>query len=61
MVSHKRWRGTWVKEICLDEEEIADVSVATFYVFDKEAAGTFRVRLAGGCENGSSGLFHRKA
>ena len=48
MVSHKRWRGTWVKEICLDEEEIADVSVATFYVFDKEAAGTFPVRLAGG-------------
>jgi hypothetical protein len=27
-------------EITLDEEEIADVSLATFYVFDKENAGT---------------------
>jgi hypothetical protein len=40
-------------EITLGEEEIADVSLATFCVFDKEDAGTFRsgVRLAagGGC------------
>ena len=36
----------------LCEEEIFDVSLATFYVFDKENAGTFRrgVRVAaGGC------------
>ena len=41
-------------EISLSEEEISDVSLATFYVFDKENAGAFRpgVRLAmgaGGC------------
>jgi hypothetical protein len=42
--------------ITLHEEEVADVSLATFYVFDKESAGPFRpgVRLAmaagcGGC------------
>ena len=42
------------REITLSEEEISDVSLATFYVFDKENAGAFRpgVRLAmgaGGC------------
>jgi hypothetical protein len=40
-------------EITLGEEEISDVSLATFYILDKENAGTFRpgVRLAagGGC------------
>jgi hypothetical protein len=39
-------------EIILAEEEISDVSLATFYVFDKENAGTFRsgAQLArGGC------------
>ena len=40
-------------EITLREEEISDVSLATFYVVDKEKAGTFRpgLRLAmgGGC------------
>jgi hypothetical protein len=38
-------------EIMLCEEEIADVSLATFYVFDKEAAGTTRsgVKLVGAC------------
>ncbi|MGB7098688.1 MAG: hypothetical protein WBD95_07960 [Xanthobacteraceae bacterium] len=41
-------------EVTLAEEEISDVSLATFYVFDKEHAGTSapRVRLAmgaGGC------------
>src|SRR6478736_3452678 len=39
--------------IALDEEEISDVSLATFYVFDKEAAGTSQfgqgVQLAAGC------------
>jgi hypothetical protein len=55
--------SAFCRQIDLDEEEIADVSLATFYIFDKETAGTLRfsVRLAGGCENGSSGLFHRKA
>jgi hypothetical protein len=37
--------------ITLNEEEIADVSLATFYVFDKENAGTPRLgeKLAQGC------------
>ena len=37
--------------ITLSEEEISDVSLATFYVFDKETAGAFRpgvLRLAMG-------------
>jgi len=37
-------------EITLYEEEVADVSLATFYVFDKEAGKPHGVRLAaGGC------------
>ena len=38
-------------EITLCEEEISDVSLATFYVFDNENAGTFRrrIKLAQGC------------
>jgi hypothetical protein len=38
-------------QITLNEEEIADVSLATFYVFDKENAGTPRLgeRIARGC------------
>jgi hypothetical protein len=40
-------------EITLTEEEVADVSLATFYVFDKEAIGASRSRLKlagmGGC------------
>ena len=50
------------QEITLAEEEISDVSLATFYVFDKEHAGTHRpgLRLAmahagcGGCAGCSS-------
>lgn len=42
-------------EITLREEEVADVSLATFYVFDKEKASSVRpgVKLAmgGGCGN----------
>ena len=44
-------RNTGVShEITLGEEEISDVSLATFYVFDKENAGTFRpgIRFAMG-------------
>jgi hypothetical protein len=49
-----RTRNTGMSQkITLNEEEISDVSLATFYIFDKENAGTFRrgVRLAagGGC------------
>jgi hypothetical protein len=42
-------------EIMLGEEEIADVSLATFYVFDKENARPSRhgVRLACGCWTGT--------
>jgi hypothetical protein len=38
-------------QITLNEEEIADVSLATFYVFDKENAGTPRLgeKFARGC------------
>src|SRR5215475_13965211 len=38
-------------QITLSEEEIADVSLATFYVFDKENAGTPQLgeRFARGC------------
>jgi hypothetical protein len=39
-------------QITLSEEEIADVSLATFYVFDKENAGTRlgeRIAQRGGC------------
>src|SRR5258707_13834922 len=41
-------------EITLGEEEISDVSLATFYVFDKENTGTLRgsvqeARCCGGC------------
>ena len=42
-------------EITLSEEEISDVSLATFYVFDKENAGPSRhsERLACGCWTGT--------
>jgi hypothetical protein len=53
-------RNTGVSyEITLREEEVSDVSLATFYVFDKENPGTFRpgVRFAvgagGGCWTGT--------
>ena len=45
-------------EITLCEEEISDVSLATFYVFDNENAGTFRRRIKlaqGGCGCGGGG------
>jgi hypothetical protein len=44
-------RNTGVnQQIILCEEEISDVSLATFHVFDNENAGAFRrgVKLAGG-------------
>ena len=43
-------QNTWASpEITVDEEEISDVSLATFYVFDKENPRTFSpgIRLAG--------------
>ena len=47
------------QEITLCEEEISDVSLATFYVFDNENAGTFRRRIklaqGGGCGCGGCG------
>jgi hypothetical protein len=46
------------QEITLAEEEISDVSLATFYVFDKENAGALRpgVQLVrGGCGGGCGG------
>jgi hypothetical protein len=43
--------------IILAEEEISDVSLSTFYVFDKESAGARSVRVAahGGCGHGGCG------
>jgi hypothetical protein len=47
-------------EITLREEEVSDVSLATFYVFDKENPGTFRRRVrfavgvGGGCWTGTN-------
>jgi hypothetical protein len=48
------------QQVMLHEEEMADVSLATFHVFDKESAGIHRphTRLAmgvGGCGCGSCG------
>jgi hypothetical protein len=47
-------------EITLGEEEISDVSLATFYVFDKENTGTLRglvqeARGCGGCRGCGGG------
>jgi hypothetical protein len=44
-------------EITLGEEEISDVSLATFYVFDKENPRTSGIQLArgGGCGCGGHG------
>jgi hypothetical protein len=41
-------------QITLSEEEVADVSLGTFYVFDKENAGTPRLgeKFARGCGRG---------
>jgi hypothetical protein len=43
----------------LGEEEIADVSLGTFYIFDKELGGTSHLgegmRLAAGCRGGGGG------
>jgi hypothetical protein len=46
------------QEIILAEEEISDVSLATFYMFDKENSAAFRpnFQLArGGCGGGCGG------
>ena len=44
-------------KITLSEEEVADVSLGTFYVFDKENAGTPRLgeKFARGCGRGCGG------
>src|SRR2546430_12234549 len=47
-------RDTTLPQITLSEEEIADVSLGTFYVFDKEHAGTPHIgekvaQRCGGC------------
>jgi hypothetical protein len=49
-------------EITLRDEEVSDVSLGTFRVFDKEGVGTFRSRLrlaagggCGGCSIGCGG------
>jgi len=49
-------------EVALSEEELFDVSLATFHLFDKENnPGTFRpgvrVAMGGGCMGGGCGCF----
>jgi hypothetical protein len=53
-------QATQVPRLDLNEEEISDISLATFYVFDKELAGAcrFGVRPGAAYEIGSSGLFY---
>jgi hypothetical protein len=49
------------RQVFLGEEEITDVSLATFYVFDKENASSLKpgVQLArGGCGGGGCGCGH---
>jgi hypothetical protein len=50
-------RNTAPPQITLNEEEISDVSLGTFYVFDKETAGTprFGEKLARACGRGCGG------
>jgi hypothetical protein len=52
--------GQTPPQITLSEEEVADVSLGTFYVFDKEGAATSRLgervaRACGGCGRGCGG------
>jgi hypothetical protein len=49
--------------IILADEEISDVSLSTFYVFDKENAGERSVRVAahGGCGHGGCGGYEAAA
>jgi hypothetical protein len=55
------WDTAARHEITLGEEEISDVSLATFYVFDKENAGAsdhgqgLRLARGGGCGGGCGG------
>jgi hypothetical protein len=50
-------RDTVSPQVTLNEEEIADVSLGTFYVFDKETAGTPRLgeQIARACGRGCGG------
>src|SRR6516165_5550107 len=50
-------QDTTLPQITLNEEEISDVSLGTFYVFDKETAGTPRLgqQFARGCRYGGCG------
>ena len=50
-------QDTTLPQITLNEEEISDVSLGTFYVFDKETAGTPRLgqQFARGCRCGGCG------
>jgi hypothetical protein len=49
--------GTFGHELTLSEEELSDVSLGTFYVFDKENAGAPQrgVQYARGCGRGCGG------
>jgi hypothetical protein len=51
-------RPTLTPVTTLSESEVTDVSLATFYVFDKELGGSSlgeRLQLAGGCRGGGGG------
>jgi hypothetical protein len=53
-------QATQVPRLPLNEEEISDISLATFYVFDKELVGARRLGVrpaaqdAGGCDTAPS-------
>jgi hypothetical protein len=55
----RSWASAARHEITLGEEEISDVSLATFYVFDRENAGASEhgqgLKLARGCGGGGRG------
>jgi Uroporphyrinogen decarboxylase (URO-D) len=42
-------------ELTLGEEEVFDVSLATFYVFDRETTHRFQLVRGGGCGHGGGG------
>ena len=50
-------QDTTLPQITLNDEEISDVSLGTFYVFDKEVGGTPRLgqQFARGCRCGGCG------
>ena len=51
----QKFNFTPTQTITLGEEEIADVSLATFHLFDKENNGSAQQQMAWGCRCGGCG------